>query len=390
MFYKIAAIWGNHEGSIYLFLTVIMLYGSIITKKLAQRSRFAPFRFARLVGPSTGQDNVTPASYKGDATGASRWWRGPNRLRNVKPPLHQIEATAKPMLCYFILFILMTSNPFLPIYSLFRFGGPGLNPILQDVGLIIHPPILYFGYVGTIFIYILCRSVEQATMSKSGEQRGERLFPAFPPHPPAPPNSARQWCGVRVPGLSEATLRGLFKLLGDFISIPWIFLTMGILLGSWWAYYELGWGGWWFWDPVENLALLPWLLITLIYHNWKHALTTSPKSLQRLVVHRESTTLNNSPPVSEATPSLETKFPLSHPSLVSSFPRGRWERQFPPPSPFLVATYFTFISALFGTLLIRIGVFNSVHSFASLEVVVTGLIFLVLILGHLGPGRPGR
>jgi hypothetical protein len=75
---------------------------------------------------------------------------------------------------------------------------------------------------------------------------------------------------------------------------------------------------------------------------------------------------------------------------VFSFPRGRWERQFPPPSPFLVATYFTFISALFGTLLIRIGVFNSVHSFASLEVVVTGLIFLVLILGHLGPGRPGR
>lgn len=370
MFYKIAAIWGNHEGSIYLFLTVIMFYGSIITKKLDQRSRFAPFRFARLVGLSTGQDNDSPTSYKGDATQSCQpWWRGPNRLRNIKPPLHQVEMTVKPMLCYFILFILMTSNPFLPIYSLFRFGGPGLNPVLQDIGLIIHPPILYFGYVGTIFIYILCRSVEQGTMLNNGEPREERQFPAFPPRPSGPPNSARQWCGVRVPGfpfsgilrVQTGPTSPLFKLLGDFISIPWIFLTIGILLGSWWAYYELGWGGWWFWDPVENLALLPWLLITLIYHNWKHVLATSTykKSLQRLMVHRDTTksTLNNDRP-------RESLF------------------------PFLIGTYFTFISALFGTFLIRIGVFNSVHSFASLEVVATGLIFLVLILGHLGPSRP--
>jgi cytochrome c-type biogenesis protein CcmF len=308
IFYRAAAIWGNHEGSIYLFLVIIMLYGSIITKKLNQRTkiRFKHHPINNNRSETNGSTNLSPHLL--------------SQLRNIKPPLHQ-PIGLKPLLCYFILFILMTSNPFLPIYSLFRFGGPGLNPILQDVGLIIHPPILYLGYVGAIFIYLLYLSVDSEHMKNILRTRGIILVP----HPQHQSNSSRQWIILPSP------LSSLFKLLGDFIAIPWIFLTIGILLGSWWAYYELGWGGWWFWDPVENLALLPWLFITLIYHN---------KVLYR---------------------------PKNRFLLGTLFP------------------YLTFISALFGTFLIRIGVFNSVHSFASLEVVITGLIFLVLILVHLSP-----
>ena len=126
----------------------------------------------------------------------------------------------------FIGFTIFTSNPFLRISPIPEEGN-GLNPVLQDPGLAFHPPLLYLGYVGlTIpFAYSIAALLEGKI--------------------------DRRWANEIRP----------------WILISWIFLTLGITLGSFWAYYELGWGGWWFWDPVENVSLLPWLLLTALLHS---------------------------------------------------------------------------------------------------------------------------
>ena len=122
-------------------------------------------------------------------------------------------------------FILFTSNPFLRVFP-FPSEGQDLNPLLQDIGLSFHPPTLYVGYVG--FAVVFCFAI-------AGLLRG---------------SVDRDWA----------------KAVHPFILLPWSFLTLGIGAGSWWAYRELGWGGWWFWDPVENVALLPWLIGTALLH----------------------------------------------------------------------------------------------------------------------------
>ena len=125
----------------------------------------------------------------------------------------------------FLLFILFTSNPFLRLDPA-PFEGAGLNPLLQDPGLAMHPPMLYAGYVG------LSASFSYAAAALIvGEANG--------------------WARAARP----------------FMLIAWIALTCGIALGSWWAYYELGWGGFWFWDPVENASLMPWLVATALLHS---------------------------------------------------------------------------------------------------------------------------
>jgi cytochrome c-type biogenesis protein CcmF len=126
----------------------------------------------------------------------------------------------------FLIFILFTSNPFLRV-SPAPLDGEDLNPILQDIGLAFHPPTLYVGYVGfgIVFAYAI-----------AGMLRG-RIDSA--------------WARAVQP----------------WILLPWTFLTLGIGAGSWWAYRELGWGGWWFWDPVENVSLLPWLAGTALLHS---------------------------------------------------------------------------------------------------------------------------
>ncbi|KFC49924.1 cytochrome C biogenesis protein CcmF, partial [Halomonas sp. SUBG004] len=127
----------------------------------------------------------------------------------------------------FLLFILMTSNPFERLLPNMPQDGADLNPLLQDFGLIVHPPMLYMGYVGfsVVFAFAIAALL------------GGRLDAAWT-------RWARPWTNV-----------------------AWAFLTVGIALGSWWAYYELGWGGWWFWDPVENASLLPWLTGTALVHS---------------------------------------------------------------------------------------------------------------------------
>ena len=127
----------------------------------------------------------------------------------------------------FLLFIILTSNPFLRTLPFFPVDGRDLNPLLQDPGLIVHPPMLYMGYVG----FSVAFSFAIASLMTG------RLDTA--------------WARWSRPWTTAA----------------WVFLTLGIALGSWWAYYELGWGGWWFWDPVENASFMPWLAGTALMHS---------------------------------------------------------------------------------------------------------------------------
>ena len=180
IFYKIAGVWGNHEGSLLLWLLVLTLFTLIFLLK------------------TKGQ---------------------PLKYRILTILFQQI------IIIGFFIFIIKTSSPFNYIFPIPK-EGLGLNPILQDPILAIHPPILYLGYVGSSIIF---SSALAAT----------------------------------VLGLITKKWASHIK---KWVLASWIFLTLGILLGSVWAYYELGWGGFWFWDPVENVSLMPWLVLTTLLH----------------------------------------------------------------------------------------------------------------------------
>jgi len=181
MLYKVAGVWGNHEGSLLLWVFILALFGSA-------------------------------AAFFGN---------------NLPPTLRARVLGVQAMVSVgFYLFMLLTSNPFermLPAAP----DGQGLNPLLQDPGLAFHPPFLYLGYVG----FSMAFSFAIAALI---EGRVDAAWARW----------VRPW-----------TLAA------------WCFLTIGIVLGSWWAYYELGWGGWWFWDPVENASFLPWLAGTALLHS---------------------------------------------------------------------------------------------------------------------------
>ncbi|MGH6786191.1 MAG: heme lyase CcmF/NrfE family subunit [Novosphingobium sp.] len=181
LMYKFAGAWGNHEGSMLLWVTVMGLAGSIVA--LVERRLPEPAMLATLAG----QAFVSLGFYA---------------------------------------FLLLSSNPFERL-SPVPIEGNGLNPLLQDPGLAFHPPTLYLGYVG----------LSVAFSFAVGALVTRQVGPAFA-------RAMRPW------------------VLG-----AWIFLTLGITAGSYWAYYELGWGGWWFWDPVENASLMPWLAATALLHS---------------------------------------------------------------------------------------------------------------------------
>ncbi len=180
LFYKITGTWGNHEGSLLLWLLVLTL-----------------FIFIFLI-----RTNNQTIKYK-----------------TLTTIFQQI------IIIGFFIFLLKTSNPFNYLFPIPE-EGLGLNPILQDPALAIHPPILYLGYVGSSIIF----------------------------------SSALAATTLKMVSGSWATHIKKWTL------VSWIFLTLGILLGSIWAYYELGWGGFWFWDPVENVSLMPWLALTTLLH----------------------------------------------------------------------------------------------------------------------------
>ncbi len=179
--YKLAGTWGNHEGSMLLWVTVMGLAGSFLA--LVERRLPEPTMLATLAG----QAFVSLGFYA---------------------------------------FLLIASNPFERL-SPAPAEGQGLNPLLQDIGLAFHPPTLYIGYVGLSIAFSFA----------IGALVTREVGPAFA-------RAMRPW------------------VLG-----AWIFLTLGITAGSYWAYYELGWGGWWFWDPVENASLMPWLAATALLHS---------------------------------------------------------------------------------------------------------------------------
>ena len=225
-YYKLAATWGAHEGSLILWI-------------LAMNSWLLGFIF----------------------------------LTKVKD--NKFQATVFSISCQvmfaFSLFTLFTSNPFERILPIPPLNGADLNPSLQDIAFTVHPPLLYFGYSGLLIPFAIAVSA--------------MLFN----------KDTKEWAGYSRP----------------WTLLSCSFLTLGIGLGSWWAYYELGWGGWWFWDPVENAAFVPWLLSVALFH-----------------------------------------------SLITSQNRGvfgKWS---------ILLSIFAFATSLLGTFLVRSGILTSVHAFA--------------------------
>jgi len=179
--YKFTSVWGNHEGSMLLWVLILALFGALVA----------------LFGSNL------PATLKANVLAVQAW-----------------------IACAFYLFILMTSNPFARIAQA-PAEGRDLNPILQDIGLAVHPPLLYLGYVG----FSISFSFAIAAL---------------------------------IDGRIDAAWA---RWVRPWTLVAWMFLTLGIAMGSYWAYYELGWGGWWFWDPVENASLMPWIAGTALLHS---------------------------------------------------------------------------------------------------------------------------
>ncbi len=181
LIFKISGTWGNHEGSMMLWVLILGLFAALVA----------------VFGKNL------PPSLKANVLGVQGW-----------------------ILAAFLLFIVFTSNPFIRLDPV-PFEGRDLNPILQDIGLAIHPPLLYLGYVG----YSITFAFAVAAL---------------------------------IDGRIDAAWA---RWVRPWALLAWIFLTAGISVGSYWAYYELGWGGWWFWDPVENSSFMPWLAGTALLHS---------------------------------------------------------------------------------------------------------------------------
>ena len=181
LIYKITSVWGNHEGSMLLWVLILSLFGALVA-----------------------QFGVNlPATLKAHVLAVQSW-----------------------IACAFYLFILLTSNPFLRLAQA-PLEGRDLNPILQDLGLAIHPPLLYLGYVGFSIAF-----------------------------------------SFAIAALIEGRIDAAWaRWVRPWTLVAWMFLTLGIAMGSYWAYYTLGWGGFWFWDPVENASLMPWLAGTALLHS---------------------------------------------------------------------------------------------------------------------------
>jgi len=197
LFYKISGVWGNHEGSMLLWILVLTIFNYFIFKLYNKN----------------------------------------NSIFIAKTLEIQALITAG-----FILFTVLTSSPFqrmIPVQD----NGLGFNPILQDPALAIHPPLLYIGYVG----FSAAFSISVATLTLNNNEK--------------------------IPW---------YNYMKPFVLAAWTFLTIGIALGAIWAYYELGWGGWWFWDPVENASFMPWLLGTALLHSL--IIVEKRKSLQAWVL----------------------------------------------------------------------------------------------------------
>ena len=258
LFYKISGTWGNHEGSMLLFILVISLYG------------FLFILFSKNLNESLKSTTVFFQSI---------------------------------IQLIFLFFLIFTSNPFEKIIPVPN-QGLGLNPILQDPLLAAHPPFLYLGYVGFSLLFSLLLA---GLITNQYSANWASI--------------AKRW-----------------------IFLPWTFLTFGIALGSFWAYYELGWGGYWFWDPVENASLMPWIASTALIHS--------------ILVMEKAKKLFN------------------------------WTA---------ILAILTFVLSLFGTFLVRSGILNSVHAFANdpkrgffILIIISALTFAAFVIFILKSSRHGK
>mgnify|MGYP001310267849 CR=1 FL=1 len=189
VFYKISSIWSAHEGSMFLWIFFLALWGFIFNIFIKNSEILKP----KTIG------------------------------------------IISLVLVGFLMFLLITSNPFITILPIAPLNGADINPVLQDPALAIHPPTLYLGYVGFVIPFA---------------------------------------CSIAFLINNDASIKWEL-LVRKWSVMAWIFLTIGITLGSWWAYYELGWGGYWFWDPVENVALMPWLAGTAFLHSLSVSIKSS-------------------------------------------------------------------------------------------------------------------
>ena len=244
LYYRLCAVWGGHEGSMLLWVTLLSMWALAVC----------------------GLARSLPSVLKA----------------RVLAVLGLVSAA-------FLLFIVATSNPFKRVLLPVPAEGIDLNPMLQDIGLIIHPPMLYLGYVGFSVAFAFA--------------------------------IAALWSGRQDAAWT--------RWVRPWTNTAWAFLTIGIVLGSWWAYYELGWGGWWFWDPVENASLMPWLTGCALVH-----------------------------------------------SLAATEKRDLFKRWT------LLLAIFTFSLSLLGTFLVRSGVLTSVHAFSNDP--SRGSVILVLLLLTIG------
>ncbi|MGC1094546.1 MAG: heme lyase CcmF/NrfE family subunit [Pseudolabrys sp.] len=245
LIYKITSVWGNHEGSMLLWVLILSLFGALVAAFGAN----------------------LPAVLKAHVLAVQSW-----------------------VACAFYLFILLTSNPFARLPEA-PFEGRDLNPILQDPGLAIHPPLLYLGYVGFSIAF-----------------------------------------SFAIAALIEGRIDAAWaRWVRPWTLAAWVFLTLGIAMGSYWAYYTLGWGGFWFWDPVENASLMPWLSGTALLH---------------------------SAAVMEKRDALKI-----------------WT---------ILLAILTFSLSLIGTFLVRSGVLTSVHAFATDP--TRGVFILVILVLFIGGG----
>ncbi len=243
--YKITSAWGNHEGSMLLWVLILSLFGALVA----------------ILGGNL------PASLRANVLAVQSW-----------------------IAVAFYLFILLTSNPFLRLATA-PMEGRDLNPLLQDLGLAIHPPLLYLGYVG----FSISFSFAIAAL---------------------------------IDGRIDAAWA---RWVRPWTLLAWIFLTLGIAMGSYWAYYTLGWGGWWFWDPVENASLMPWIAGTALLHS---ALVMEKRNALRV-----------------------------------------WT---------ILLAILAFSLSLIGTFLVRSGVLTSVHAFASDP--MRGVFILMILILFIGGG----
>ena len=238
LIYKISGVWGNHEGSMVLWITILVAFGAMVAM------------FGR---------------------------RLPSDLLTL------VLATQSLLTAAFTGFTIFTSNPFERVFPA-PLEGHDLNPVLQDIGLAIHPPLLYIGYVG----FSICFSFA---------------------------------IGALISGRID---QAWARWVRPWTMLSWVFLTLGIAMGSYWAYYELGWGGWWFWDPVENASFMPWLAGTALLHS---ALVMEKRNALKI-----------------------------------------WT---------VFLSIITFSLSLLGTFLVRSGILTSVHTFASDP--TRGLVILTLL-----------